>query len=252
MATVRQAVDAAKSRFSALPRATGAAVLALVLVASACGSDDGDGAAAAATEQAQGTTSSAPTATEHDHGAADSSAATELHDAMRELWFDHMQWTYATVDAFFHNADALQPTLERLLANQADIGAAIVPFYGQEAGDQLTGLLTEHINGAVPVLEAAKAGDDAALQAALDAWYANAQEVADMLAAADPESWPQSATRPALEMHIDQTTAYAVDLLQGDYAKAIEDYGAALHHMLELADVLTNGLIQRFPERFAG
>ncbi len=174
----------------------------------------------------------------------------KLYTAMRELLTDHMQWTYATVDAFFHNADALQPTLDRLLSNQADIGAAIAPFYGQEAGDQLTELLTTHITLAVPVLQAAQAGDDAALQAALDDWYANAQDVADLLAAANPDSWPQAVTRPALEMHIDQTTGYAVDLLTGEYAAAIEHYDAARHHMLELADVLAGGIVEQFPERF--
>ena len=210
--------------------------VAAVLLVTACGSDDDD---------------AVPIAAEHGHDQAPVSATTELRNGMRRLWADHMQWTYATVDAFFHNADSLQPTLDRLLTNQADIGASIVPFYGQEAGDRLTELLTAHINGAVPVLQAAQAGDDAALGAAVDDWYANAQEVADFLATADPDSWPQSATRPALRMHIDQTTAYAVDLLQGDYAKAIRDYDAAFDHMLELADTLSDGIVARFPDRFA-
>ena len=142
------------------------------------------------------------------------------------------------------------PTLNRLLANQGDLGAAIVPFYGQQAGDQLAELLTTHIDLAVPVLEAAQAGDDAALQPALDDWNANARAVADFLAAADPDNWPQSATRPALEMHIDQTTAYAVDLLTGEYATAIQHYDAAYEHMLELADTLSAGIVERFPDRF--
>ncbi|MGH9084263.1 MAG: hypothetical protein ACRDYW_02325 [Acidimicrobiales bacterium] len=229
-----------------LRRAAIAAVVALALVV-ATDRVDGDGTATAATQQ------------EHDGGhghgqggqhGRQGAAAVELGKGMRALWSDHMQWTYATVDAFFHNADALPPTLDRLLANQADIGAAIAPFYGQEAGDQLTELLTTHITLAVPVLQAAQAGDDAALQGALDDWYSNAQDVADLLAAANPHSWPQSATRPALEMHIDQTTAYAVDLLQGAYAPAIEHYDAALDHMLELADILAGGIVEQFPERF--
>jgi hypothetical protein len=207
---------------------------ALLLLLAACGSDDG------------GATGTA------DHGVdeAGSPSTVAVRDDMRTLWSDHMQWTYATVDAFFHNADSVQPNLDRLLANQVDIGAAIAPFHGEEAGDQLAELLTTHINDAVPVLQAAQSGDDAALDTALDDWYANAREVADFLAAADPEHWPQSATRPALEMHIDQTTAYAVDLLQGDYAQAIADYDAAFHHMLELADTLSAGLVARFPDRF--
>jgi hypothetical protein len=231
----------------ALRRGVIAAFAALALVASTYAFGD-DSTATAATRQEQD--GGHGQGGGHGHHGRVSASAVELGNAMRALWSDHMQWTYATVDAFFHNADALPQTLDRLLANQADIGAAIVPYYGQEAGDQLTDLLTTHITLAVPVLQAAQAGDDGALQAALDDWFANAQDVADFLAAANPSSWPQSVTRPALEMHIEQTTAYAVDLLQGEYAAAIEHYDAALHHMLELADALAAGIVERFPERF--
>jgi len=83
----------------------------------------------------------------------------ELRGAMQKLWNDHMQWTFATVGAFFHNSKGLDAQLNRLLQNQKDIGAAIVPIYGQAAGDQLTKLLTTHIQQAVPVLTAAKNND---------------------------------------------------------------------------------------------
>ena len=174
-----------------------------------------------------------------------------LYTAMHQLWSQHMEWTYATVDAFFHNQKALQPTLDRLLQNQHDIGAAIVPFYGQTAGDQLTKLLLTHINDAVPVLQAARAGDTPALNKALDAWYANAKQIADFLSAADPKNWPTSATEPMLKEHITQTAAYSVDLLKGDYAQAITDYGKAEQHMAMLADVLSKGIIAEFPRKFA-
>ncbi|HMZ25123.1 MAG TPA: hypothetical protein PLG24_09270, partial [Saprospiraceae bacterium] len=77
-----------------------------------------------------------------------------LNANMRKLWSDHMQWTYSTVDAFFNNPDGLNGPLNRLLQNQKDIGAAIIPYYGEDAGGQLTKLLTDHITGAVPVLTA--------------------------------------------------------------------------------------------------
>jgi hypothetical protein len=175
-----------------------------------------------------------------------------LYTAMHQLWSQHMEWTYATVDAFFHNQKALQPSLDRLLQNQRDIGAAIVPFYGQSAGDKLTKLLLTHINDAVPVLQAAQAGDSAALNKALNAWYANAKEIADFLSVANPRNWPTSATEPMLKEHITQTTAYSVDLLKGNYAQAITDYGKAEQHMAMLADVLSKGIIAQFPRKFVG
>jgi len=175
-----------------------------------------------------------------------------LYTAMHQLWSQHMEWTYATVDAYFHNPKSLQPTLNRLLQNQRDIGTAIVPFYGQTAGDKLTKLLLTHINDAVPVLQAAQSGDSAALNKALNAWYANATQIADFLSAANPKNWPTSATEPMLKEHITQTTAYSVDLLNGDYAQAITDYGKAEQHMAMLADILSKGIIAQFPRKFVG
>lgn len=164
----------------------------------------------------------------------------ELNQGMRKLWSDHMHWTLATVDAFFNEPEQLNAKLTRLLDNQQHIGEAIVPFYGKEAGDHLTKLLTEHIMGAVPVLTAAKEGDEAALNLAVEDWYRNAAEIAQFLSAANPENWPASATEPALQSHITHTIEYSVHILQGNYDQSIEGFEGALDHMLVLADILTD------------
>src|SRR5918912_3340251 len=104
-----------------------------------------------------------------------------FHDQMRKLWEDHITWTRNVIISFEADLPDLDAALARLLRNQTDIGNAIKPYYGEAAGDQLTGLLREHILGAAKVLAALKAGDQPALQAALDAWYANAHEIAVFL-----------------------------------------------------------------------
>ena len=101
----------------------------------------------------------------------------------------------------------------------------------------------------MPVLTAAKAGDDAALQTALDAWYANAQAIGDFLAAANPH-WKKADMEDMMRMHIDQTVAYASDALAGDYVQAIADYDLAEAHMYDMADMLSAGLVQQFPKMF--
>ena len=174
----------------------------------------------------------------------------QLNQDMRKLWSDHMAWTLATVEAFFHNSAALTDNLNRLLQNQQDIGAAIVPYYGQAAGDELTALLTEHINLAVPVLTAAQSGDQTALGIAVTNWKANAADIADFLTTANPNNWPASVTDPTMEHHIDQTIEYSVEILQNDHAGANESYEHALEHMLELADVLSEGIAKQFPDKF--
>ena len=174
----------------------------------------------------------------------------ELNQTMRKLWSDHMHWTLSTVDAFFNEPKQLETKLNRLLQNQKEIGASIVPFYGQAAGDKLAKLLTEHIELAVPVLKAAQANDKASLDTSLANWYRNANEIAGFLSAANPKNWPPSATEPALKMHITHTTEYAVNILKGEYASSIKGFEGALNHMLLLADILSEGIAKQFPGKF--
>ncbi|HEX6947720.1 MAG TPA: hypothetical protein VF246_10265 [Acidimicrobiia bacterium] len=201
------------------------------------------------------TTLPAPTTT-HDHpsttaAGGDYGPHVMLSNRMRDLWAEHMFWTYFTVDAFFNNPEELQPNLDRLLANQVEIGDAIKPFFGEEAGDQLAALLTEHIELAVPVLTAARDGDSEALDAALDDWYGNAQDVAEFVSAAGPEAWPLNVTSPMLKGHIDSTVVYATALLEGDYPRAIAEFDRAYDHMMMLSEALSAGIINQFPEQFA-
>jgi hypothetical protein len=180
---------------------------------------------------------------------ADRNQKVALEKAMRALWEQHMEWTYATVAAFAAGTPGLTPTLDRLLQNQTDIGDAIKPFYGTKAGNALTTLLRTHITEAVPVLTAAQAGDQAGLKAAIKAWKANARQIADFLAAANPH-WSKAEMRKMMATHIDQTVAYAAAQLQGHYTRSIRIYGHAERHMLGMADMLSRGIIAQFPGRF--
>lgn len=173
-----------------------------------------------------------------------------LNNAMHKLWSDHMVWTYATVDAFFHDQASLNGKLTRLLQNQQDIGNAIKPYYGNEAGDALAALLTEHIQLAVPVLTAAQEGNNEALGIALENWYANADDIAHFLSGANPENWPNMEMEHMMEMHIDQTVDYSVKLLQNDTNAAIASFDEAFEHMMEMADDLSMGIAKQFPEKF--
>ena len=199
---------------------------------------------------ATGETAPATSSGVHHHTMmADRNQTVALHNAMRSLWEQHMEWTYATVAAFAAGTPGLSPTLDRLLQNQTDIGDAIKPYYGKKAGNALTTLLRTHITEAVPVLSAAKAGDQAGLDAAIKAWKSNARQIADFLAAANPH-WGKAQMRQMMATHIDQTVAYAAAQLQGHYARSIRIYGHAEHHMLGMADMLSKGIIAQFPGRF--
>ncbi|MFC0861570.1 hypothetical protein ACFHYQ_04580 [Sphaerimonospora cavernae] len=231
----------ARNRVSAVSLITALALSGTVLAA--CGHDNA--VAAASTNDYASTGNQASTG----HHAGDQAARAALYATMRTLWHQHMEWTYATVVAFAADSPSLKPTIDRLLHNQADIGNAVAPFYGDKAAKSLTKLLTTHIEQAVPVLTAAKSGDKAALNKAVKDWYANARDIADFLATANP-AWGRQEMRSMMKMHITQTIGYAGDVLNGRFAAAITKYDKAEKHMAEMADMLSQGLITQFPGKF--
>jgi hypothetical protein len=192
---------------------------------------------------------------EHEHAhAAKAHAMTArqvaFHDAMRKLWEDHITWTRLAIVSVTGELPDVQVTEERLLDNQVDIGNAIKPFYGKAAGNKLTALLKQHILGAVDLVVAAKAGDQTKVAQASAAWNANGRQIADFVHSANPKHWPTKAMRKMMQVHLDQTLKEAVDRLNGRHAAEVRDYDAVHAHILEMADMLSEGIVKQFPARF--
>lgn len=173
-----------------------------------------------------------------------------FQDAMRKLWEDHVTWTRLYIVSAAAGLPDTQATADRLLRNQVDIGDAIKPFYGDAAGDRLTGLLKPHILIAAELVGAAKAGDNAKVQDASRRWYANADEIADFLSGANPRNWPRETLRSEMHHHLDLTLQEAQARLKGDWAADIAAYDTVHQHILGMADVLSSGIARQFPRKF--
>jgi hypothetical protein len=174
----------------------------------------------------------------------------DFQNAMRKLWEDHVTWTRLYIVSAVAGLPDAQATAERLLQNQEDIGDAIKPFYGDAGGERLSALLRPHILIAAEIVTAAKAGNSADVQAASARWYANADEIADFLSGANPGNWPRAALRAEMRHHLDLTLQEAQARLRGDWAADIAAYDAIHEHILRMADVLSKGIINQFPEQF--
>jgi hypothetical protein len=179
-----------------------------------------------------------------------SARALALHDAMRALWESHGTWTERAIVDFVGGLPDTQLVINRLLQNQTDIGNAVKPYYGAKAGNRLTKLLKGHINAAVAVLEAAKSGDSHAVATAKAAFYANGNKVAEFLHSANPKHWSVGAMKTMMRVHLNQVVALAVDQLTGHYAAAVKLYDVYIGHILDMADMLSTGIMQQFPSRF--
>jgi hypothetical protein len=232
------------------PRRTLAvAVAAAVLAALAIGSIASLAPANAARATAGGATASPAMPAPAAQGAL-TGKQVAFHDAMRGLWESHGTWTERAIVDFVGDLPDTQLVVARLLRNQTDIGNAVKPYYGTKAGNELTALLKGHIKAAVAVLAAAKSGDAAAVATAKKAFYANGNQVARFLHSANPHHWALGTMQTMMRIHLNQVVALAVDQLEGHYAAAITLYDVYIGHILDMADMLSTGIMQQFPTRF--
>ena len=174
----------------------------------------------------------------------------DLRNAMRKLWEDHVTWTRVFIISAAGDLGDKDAATQRLLQNQMDIGNAIKPYYGAAAGDQLTALLKDHILISADVVAAAKANDQTKLADANRRWLANADQIADFLNKANPKNWPDADMRRMMHDHLTLTTNEAVARLHGDWAGDVKAYDAVHQQILMMADMLSDGIIKQFPEKF--
>jgi hypothetical protein len=211
----------------------------LAIAFAACGRSETAATADPSTAPAE---APAPTAT------ANPERVHDLRLAMRKLWEDHITYTRNYIISALAGLPDQDAVAKRLLANQDEIGAAIAPYYGDEAGAKLTGLLRDHITIATEIVAAAKSGDKAKLDAAQAKWTGNGKEIAAFLAGANP-NWPQADLEAMLQKHLDLTSGEVVARLGKDWDADIRSYDEGHAHMLMFADALTDGIAKQHPDK---
>lgn len=173
----------------------------------------------------------------------------DLKMSMRKLWEDHITYTRNYIISALADLEDTGKVAERLLKNQDDIGNAIKPIYGDEAGNKLAALLRDHILIATEVVKAAKMDNNEELTKANTKWEANADDIAAFLSGANP-NWPKQDLADMLYKHLELTTGEVVSRLKKNWDADIDNYDKGHVHMLMFADALTDGIVKQYPDKF--
>ena len=184
------------------------------------------------------------------HADTRSRQAIRFRNQMRNLWEDHIVWTRMFIVSSVADLPDANTAAGRLLANQDQIGDAVKPYYGDEAGEALSALLRDHILIAADILNAAKSGGSAGVEEANARWHDNADEIADFLSAANASNWPQEEMRQMMAGHLEWTLNEAVARLNEDWNGDVVAYDRIHRDILHMANMLAVGIIKQFPGRF--
>jgi hypothetical protein len=179
----------------------------------------------------------------------DRSGSEKLRTAMRELWEDHVTWTRNVIFNIMDDLPGTDEAVKRLLKNQDDIGNAVKPYYGDEAGNKLASLLHTHITQAADLLKAAKKDDKAAVDRISKQWTDNADEISAFLAKANP-NWKLDDMKKMMHDHLKLTTDEGMARHKKDYAGDVAAYDKVHHEILEMSDMLADGIVMQFPDKF--
>ena len=174
--------------------------------------------------------------------------AEQLRAAMRKLWADHVIWTREYIANAIEADGSAEAAAARLMRNQDDIGNALVPYYGKEAGTKLTGLLKQHITIAVELTSAAIAKDNAKFADADKRWAVNAGDIATFLSGANPY-WKKDDLQMMLNEHLTLTKQEATAHMEKNWTKDVETFDRIFEQSMHMADVLTAGIVKQFPAK---
>ncbi|WP_420849595.1 glycosyltransferase [Paenibacillus montanisoli] len=185
----------------------------------------------------------------HAHRICYTQSMVDLNKELRKLWGEHVYWTRTYIVSATEGLADKDIVLERLLRNQQDLGNAIKPYYGEQAGNKLAELLREHIVLAGQIVTAAMAGNQADVEKYNKEWYRNADDMAKLLSGANPH-WKYKELKDMLDRHLQLVTAAATTRLKKDWKGDVLAFDEGIAHIMKFADVLSSGIVSQFPQKF--
>lgn len=188
------------------------------------------------------------------HGAQSSAAAPTVagtRAALRDLWIGHVFWVRDVVQArLAGNAAEAKAAEAEVVANARAIADSIGPFYGKAASDQLFGLLAGHWGAISEYLDATRAGDAKAADAAFKKLAANAGEISKFLSSANP-NLPYDTLNGLLLAHGAHHVQQIKQFKAGQYQQEAKTWASMKDHMVVIADALAGAIAKQFPKKFS-
>lgn len=172
-----------------------------------------------------------------------------IRDSWRSLWEQHVAWTRMTIVSAAFNLPDINYVSARLLSNAIDMGNALLPVYGATAAQTFAQLIRDHLLIAIKLVGAVKQGDTSAAAQAEKEWYANADAIAAFLAGVNPYL-ASNAFKDMFYRHLALTKAEALAILTGNYQTSISTYDQIEREALEMADMISKGIVRQFPALF--
>lgn len=168
-----------------------------------------------------------------------------LNNDMRQSWLQHLYWARMLMTSLFKNLDDMDAVEARTMRTPEDIAETFAGFYPRNQMEQLTRLLSEHTELTGQMMTAMKNRDMQKVDQLERLWYQNAEKLAALLSSMNKE-YSYEQLIQSLGMHLDMLKRQMAASLEGNYDEEIRIFDESENQLMELADYLTEGLLQQF------
>ena len=163
---------------------------------------------------------------------------------MRLAWLSLIYWTrmyLMSVDADAKDQQAVEERLIEAADEITDVFARTLPI---QAVRQMRNLFMEHVELTGEIIRTLKSGEMENYDELIKQWYANANQLAELLANQNPY-FGNRETRNVLLNYLDMTREAIEHQINGEYGQSIDTFRDIKDLVLKFADYLARGLLAR-------
>ncbi len=178
-----------------------------------------------------------------------SKKAVDLRVDMRKLWEDQITWTRNEIYCVVDDLPGGSQVVQHLLDHQDHFGNLIESYYGDSATTIIVGLLKDNVSITADAIKAVNEKNTKLLNSSNRKWFANADAIAIILSDENP-NYGFGELKMMLHEHMRLMTEMAGARVKKDYDSDIRAYDIAHDQVLKLSDILSEGIVAHFPDRF--
>lgn len=172
-----------------------------------------------------------------------------MYDGASYVWTDHFMYTRNAIISALASLGDLPDVMARLMKNQEDIGATMIPFYKTEDIDSYVALLKGHIDIAGELVTAVKASQPT--DEIMARWSANGDDIVNLMAGMNPVYWDATALGDIWKEHLRLTALEMTTRFASDWTGDIAAADAGHKCMMEFSDAFSEGIVFHHMEMFS-
>lgn len=180
--------------------------------------------------------------------AESSVAESDLRVTMNRLLTEHVDLAAPALRNVFDESADTEASVAALDENSVELAAAIGSVYGEDAEESFLELWRQHVGFFADYVVAAREGDQAGMQQAEKDLAGYVEESSSFLSEAT--ALPKEALAEGLTEHVNQVVTIANSYAAGNYEESYRVQREASQHIGMTADTLSDGIVDKFPEKF--